>query len=170
MSDVENVQDLMAHAYAMELEASERYAEFADVMATHNNRDVAELFAKLARIEQLHAGQILSSMGWTQAPAPASGDYRWLGMERPETGDHTELHYLMTPWHALKIARVNEERAHQFFGEIGRKATSPEVRAAALEMESDEAEHVRLIDEWLARTPRPETDWAHDFDPPQYHD
>ena len=28
----------------------------------------------------------------------------------------------------------------------------------------------RLIDDWLARTPRPENDWAHDFDPPQYHD
>jgi hypothetical protein len=47
--------DLMAHAYAMELEASERYSEFADV--THNNREVSDLFAKLAKIEQLHAGR-----------------------------------------------------------------------------------------------------------------
>ncbi|HPU54344.1 MAG TPA: ferritin family protein [Burkholderiaceae bacterium] len=170
MSDVRNVQDLMAHAYAMELEASERYAEFSDVMVTHNNREVAELFSRLARIEQLHANQILAAMGWTQAPSAASGDYRWLGPERPETGDHTELHYLMTPWHALKIARANEERAHQFYGEVARTAASDEIRAAAREMETEEAEHVRLIDEWLAKTPRPDNDWAHDFDPPQYLD
>lgn len=61
-------------------------------------------------------------------------------------------------------------RAHLFFGEIARKAGTPELRAAALEMQADEAEHVRLIDEWLARTPLPVGDWAHDFDPPQYHD
>ena len=166
MSDVENVQDLMAHAYAMELEASERYAEFADVMATHNNRDVAELFAKLARIEQLHAGQILSSMGWTQAPAAASGDYRWLGMERPETGDHTELHYLMTPWHALQLSLSGEKRALANFTRIVETATDPKVKALAEELAGEEAEHGNRVHRLLRRYPKPEDSWAADPDPP----
>ena len=51
--------DFMVHAYAMETEAAERYAEFADAMEMHNNREVAELFRKLSRIEQRHADQIL---------------------------------------------------------------------------------------------------------------
>ena len=35
------LSEFMAHAYAMELEASQRYADFADAMETHNNREVA---------------------------------------------------------------------------------------------------------------------------------
>ncbi|MCC6560603.1 MAG: rubrerythrin, partial [Xanthomonadales bacterium] len=45
-----------------------------------------------------------------------------------------------------------------------------DVRAAAEEMRDEEAEHVRLIDEWLARTPAPDDGWATDLDPPNYHD
>ena len=36
--------EFMAHAYAMEAEAAERYAEFADSMETHNNLEVASMF------------------------------------------------------------------------------------------------------------------------------
>ena len=45
------VEQFMACAYAMEVEATERYAELAEQMDTHHNREVAELFAKLARID-----------------------------------------------------------------------------------------------------------------------
>ena len=41
----------MARAYVMEIDASERYADFADQMEVHNNLDVAQLFRKLSRIE-----------------------------------------------------------------------------------------------------------------------
>lgn len=165
-----NVHELMVYAYAMEAEAAERYAEFADAMETHNNPAVAELFRKMARIESLHAQQIRDRMGWHDAPAPAGGAYRWEGMEAPETADHGDLHYLMTPHHALKIARVNEERARQFYAKLARQADDDETRAAALEMCEEEAEHVRLIDEWLARTPAPEKGWAVDLDPPNYNE
>jgi hypothetical protein len=41
---VSTMNELMAFAYALEIEAAERYAEFADAMESHNNREVAELF------------------------------------------------------------------------------------------------------------------------------
>jgi hypothetical protein len=44
------------------------------------------------------------------------------------------------------------------------------VKKAAEEMKEEEAEHVRLIEEWLKRTPKPETDWAIDPDPPALAD
>ena len=62
----------MAYAYAMEVEAAERYAELADQMSTHHNREVSELFAKLARIEGKHRDQILAKMGWTSPPEAAA--------------------------------------------------------------------------------------------------
>ena len=66
------VEEFMAYACAMEVEATERYAELAELMDTHHNREVAELFAKLARIEGKHRDQrpgddeqnLLNSRNW----------------------------------------------------------------------------------------------------------
>ena len=161
--------DFMAHAYAMEAEAAERYAEFADSMEMHNNREVAELFRKLARIEQRHADQILEQMGWKQSPI-TQANVRWQGIEGPETADPTELHYLMQPYHALQIALLNEKRARDFFANLAKVTKDAGVRKGALEMEQDEAEHVRLIEEWLKRTPVPDANWEADPDPPVLSD
>jgi len=166
---VASASEFMAHAYAMEAEAAERYAEFADSMEMHNNHEVAELFRKLSRIEQRHADQILEQMGWKQSPV-SSADYRWEGTEGPETADPTELHYLMQPYHALQIALHNEKRARDFFAHLAKVATNAGVRKGALEMREEEAEHVRLIEEWLKRTPVPGSNWETDQDPPVLSD
>ena len=166
---VASASEFMAHAYAMEAEAAERYAEFADSMEMHNNREVAELFRKLSRIEQRHADQILEQMGWKQSPV-TSVDVRWEGAEGPETADSTELHYLMQPYHALQIALHNERRARDFFAHLAKVTKDAGVRKGALEMEQDEAEHVRLIEEWLKRTPLPDANWEADPDPPTLSD
>ena len=166
---VASASEFMAHAYAMEAEAAERYAEFADSMEMHNNREVAELFRKLSRIEQRHADQILEQMGWKQSPV-TSVDVRWEGAEGPETADSTELHYLMQPYHALQIALHNERRARDFFAHLAKVTKDAGVRKGALEMEQDEAGHVRLIEEWLKRTPLPDANWEADPDPPTLSD
>lgn len=163
---ITSIDELMAYAYALELEASERYAEFADAMDVHNNREVAELFRKLARIEHRHAEQVLEEMGWLSPPPAPHGGYKWEGFEAPETGDVGELHYLMRPYHALQIALHNEKRAHAFFGGLVKQARNAKVKKAAEGMKEEEAEHVRLIEEWLKRTPKPDADWAVDPDPP----
>ena len=168
-SVVKSSAEFMAYAYAMEAEAVERYAEFADSMEMHNNREVAELFRKLSRIEQRHADQILEQMGWKQSPV-TSTDVRWEGAEGPETADPTELHYLMQPYHALQIALHNEKRARDFFAHLAKTTKDKGVRAGALEMEEEEAEHVRLIEEWLKRTPKPDANWQADPDPPVLSD
>lgn len=163
---IATVAELMIHAYAMEAEAAERYAEFADAMEAHNNPEVAELFRKLARIELLHGEQVLQAMGW-DTPPPHSGDFRWQGTEAPESGERGELHYLMHPYHALRIAHHNEQRAFDFFGRIARGPGNAAVRKAAAEIEEEEREHVHLIEEWLKRTPQPPSDWEFDPDPPK---
>ena len=162
------VEEFMAYAYAMEVEAAERYAELADQMSTHHNREVAELFAKLARIEGKHRDQIAVQMGWTKAPDTAV--FRWETPEGPETTDYGDLHYLMQPWHALKLAEHNEQRAVEFFERFAAARVPADVRAAALEMAGEEREHVRLIGEWLAKVSPPEPGWDEDMDPPAVAD
>ena len=167
---VRTMNELMAFAYALEIEAAERYGEFADAMEQHNNREVAELFRKLARIEHKHAEQILEEMRWTAPPKSPIGGYQWEGLEGPETADFTTLHYLMQPYHALEIALLNEKRAFEFFSGLVRRATTDKIKRAAKEMAGEEAEHVRLIQNWMKKVPLPEPHWDADLDPPRYVD
>ena len=162
------VDEFMAYAYAMEVEAAERYAELAEQMDTHHNREVSTLFAKLARIEGKHRDQIAAQMAWTKAPDASV--FRWETPEGPETTDYGDLHYLMQPWHALKLAEHNERRAVEFFERFAAARVPADVRAAALEMAGEEREHVRLIGEWLAKVPPPEPGWDEDMDPPAVAD
>ena len=158
--------DFMAQAYTMEIEASQRYSEFAEQMEVHNNQEVAQLFRKLAAIEGLHAKQILDEMGWPQMPEPVYA-LQWAGGEPPESAPVTEVHYLMQPWHALELALNNELRAEKFLSAIAKSARTPaEVRKLAAEMAGEETEHVRLIREWMKRVPKPDRDWSRDPDPP----
>ncbi len=158
------VEDFMAYACAMEVEAAERYEELAELMVAHNNREVAALFARLARIEGKHRDQILERMGWTSAPSAVH--FAWETPEAPETTDPGDLHYLMTAHHALRLAEHNERRAVEFFAGFARARVPADVRAAAEEMAAEEREHVRLIGEWLQKVPPPESGWAEDLDPP----
>jgi rubrerythrin len=158
--------DFMARAYTMELEATERYAQFAEQLETHNNREVAQLFRKLADIETLHAKRILEEMKWPSVPSlpPA---YAWEGDEGPETAPFDRLHYLMQAWHALEIALRCEQDAQKYYDNIAASRAPRQVRDAAREMAAEEAEHVRLIKEWMKRVPRPDPGWDEDPDPPR---
>lgn len=161
---VPTLEDFMARAYAMELEATERYAQFAEQLDTHNNREVAELFRKLSHIESLHARRILEEMGWPSLPALAPA-CAWESPEGPETAAADAVHYLMQPYHALEIALRCELQAQQYFEGIAAGEAPPGVRKAAVEMADEEREHVRLIRDWMRRVPQPEAGWDEDPDP-----
>ena len=60
------------------------FSQFAEQLDTHNNREVAQMFGKLAKIEALHAKRILEEMGWPSMPAPPPA-YAWDTPEGPET-------------------------------------------------------------------------------------
>lgn len=164
------LQDFMAQALAMEREAVARYTEFADSMEMHNNREVAAMFRTMAGYEAKHAAQIMAQMGWSSDPPPPPGGYGWPDLEAPETVPIDEVHYLMQPWHALQLALAAEQRAEAFFGELAAAATNEEVRAKALELQAEEAEHVELVKAWMKKVPQPDRDWENDPDPPRYID
>ena len=164
------LDEFMTQALVMEVEAAQRYTEFADAMETHNNREVAALFRKMADIEGRHAQQIMEQMGWTTVPGPRPGLLSWARFEAPETAPGDEVHYLMQPYHALELALANEQRAERFFAELARAATTDPVRKAARELQAEEREHVALVRAWMKKVPKPAADWANDPDPPVYTD
>jgi len=166
----QTLESFMAHAYQMEIEASQRYAELADAMEMHNNREVTELFRKMATIEGKHAAQIMAQRGWTEPPEIPAGPAPWGGFEAPETAPVDDVHYLMQPWHALEIALASEERAEHFFARLADVASIAEIREAAIGLRDEEREHVALVKQWMQKVAKPDRDWALDPDPPRYTD
>jgi rubrerythrin len=161
--------EFMSRAYAMELEATERYAQFAEQLDTHNNKEVAGLFRKLSQIESLHAKRILEEMHWPRMPALTPA-YAWETPEGPETAPFDSLHYLMQPYHALEIALRCEMQAQQYYEGIAASKAPSRVRAAAAEMAEEERDHVQLIRAWLKKVPKPAAGWDQDPDPPRMSD
>ncbi len=162
--------DFMAQAWEMEIEAAQRYSDFADAMEIHNNLEVAAMFRTMANYETKHADEIMATMGWSEAPPVTRRDGAWPGYEGPETTPGDEVHYLMQPWHALRLALAAEERAERFFAELVRIAPNKAVRDAARELQAEEQEHVALVRAWMKKVPKPDRDWALDPDPPSYTD
>jgi rubrerythrin len=109
-------------------------------------------------------------MGWADDVVSPLHGGMWTTPEAPETVAFEDVHYLMHPWHALKLALKAEERAQAFFEQLARDATSDAIRRAAEEMRDEEAEHVALVKQWMAKVPKPDADWAEDPDPPRYID
>ncbi len=169
-SEVATVSDLLMRAHAMEVEAADRYDEFAAQMELHNNREVAALFRKLAGIERKHADGLAADLVARGVRTTARTPLGSLGEEGLETASAGALHYLMTPYHALEIALRNEQRALTFFGLLAEATGPTELRELANEFAREEVEHVELLQQWLARTAKPRDDWAYDPDEPRTPD
>lgn len=155
---LDTVAELYVHAIAIEREAAERYAELAERMADLGNEEVAALFGFLARAEARHLAELRRRTDGVALPALCA-DYSWLHDGAPETVARELVFRLMTQRDALQIALLAEKRARAFFEHAVRIADDPAVRALAREMAAEEAEHIALVQELLARTPAPLASW-----------
>jgi rubrerythrin len=158
------VEDLLVEAHALESEAAQRYREFAEIMESHNNGEVAQLFRSIAAQEAEHAEQIARRIGGRAALSPPRE------RRSPAVAELEQAHYLMQPWHALQIAIEAERRAFDFYASVARASDSEELRKAATQLQAEEREHVALLEQWLGRVPVPPPGWDDDPDPPRYTD
>lgn len=157
---VRTPNELYAHALAIEREAAERYAELAQRMDDLGNDDVAQLFRRLAVFEAEHLDTLERRTNGVQVPQVAPGEYAWMDASAPETVARELVFRLLTPRHALGIALEAERRAQQFFAEVKATATDPALRALAQEMALEEAGHIAMVEQALAKTPDAQVDWA----------
>ena len=163
---VASLNDLLAIAYQIEIDAVERYNLLADQMETHNNPELVKVFRDLARAEGIHGEEIRRLAGDFDIVAHARRIAKFERSESPEEADLTSAHYMMTPWHALQLSLDGEKRALAYFTSIVETAKDPKVKAMAAELVEEEAEHVNLVHRLLRRYPPPSDSWADDLDPP----
>jgi rubrerythrin len=163
---IASLNDLLAVAYQIEIDAVDRYNLLADQMETHNNPELVKVFRDLARAEGIHGEEIRRLAGDFDVAAHARQIAKFERSESPEEVDLGSAHYMMTPWHALQLSLGGEERALAYFTSIVETAKDPKVKALAAELVEEEAEHVSLVHRLLLRYPKPSETWADDMDPP----
>ena len=160
MKPIRTAAELYAQAIAVEREAAERYGEFSQRMSDMGAEAAAGVFGSLARMETEHLQALERRTEGLALPRLDTQDYRWLEAGAPERSAHEFALRLMTPHSALNIALGAEKRAQVFFEFVLMTADDPALRALAREMAADENEHIALIEQLLARTPRGVVDWA----------
>lgn len=163
---IATVAEFFAHAQALELGMVERYEEMADSMEVHNNPAVAEMFRELAATGQKHAGRIVERSRGMELPRIAPWDFKWGDGAGPETASSDDVHYLMTPYHALELARDAGRGAQRFYSRVSEHAPDPEVSKIAAEFAKEEANHVKMLNQWIKDHPKPKDGWDYDPDPP----
>ncbi|MDX9860197.1 MAG: ferritin family protein [Rhodospirillales bacterium] len=163
---IDTIEEFLAHALNLESEVAERYEEIADSMEIHNNTEVAQLFRKLARASAKHAGEMRERAAGKVLPKIAPWDFQWGDASAPETPSMDKTHYLMTPYQALDMARNAEIQAQNYYTSVADNTSNADVRKLGLEFAYEEAEHVDLVNNLIARYPKPEKGWDFDPDPP----
>jgi rubrerythrin len=166
---VASADDVLAHAYAMESEAADRYHDLADQMEVHNNSEAADIFDKMARIEQIHADKLADMCRQRGVSKRSPWEYRWLDPEAPEVTPVEEAHYLMPAMQALKLALHNEKRALAFYQALLAGSPGEDVKALAEEFAEEEREHVALVEKWIADYPDVGLHFPEDPDEPVAH-
>lgn len=163
---INSLADLFAVAYRIEADAVARYDLLADQMESHNNPDLVAVFRDLSRAEAIHRDEIRRLAGDIDVATHAQRLPRWDRGDGPEEADLGGTHYLMTPWHALRLALAGEERALEFFTSVAAIAKDAEIKKLAEEFVEEEAEHVNLVHRLLRKYEQPSESWAADPDPP----
>ena len=141
----------LAHAIALEEEATERYLELADMMEAHRNDEVSQLFRDMVRYSRMHLESIVERSQGEALPEMSPREFAWT--TPPEAGGDEAFDYTLDAYNALRYARENEQRAHDYYADVGRHSTDAEVQRLAEEFAAEEAEHVAALDVWLDRTP-----------------
>ena len=163
---IRSTEELLACSLAIEKEAVERFTDLADQMEVHHNYEVADLFRKLAEIEGLHVENVNAASAGKKLPDMMAWEFEWPDGASPEGGSIEEAHYLMQPWHAVELAMKGEKRAVEFFRYVATTATDEKVVELALELVNEEEGHLKLLESWHERFPKPDEGWDEDMDPP----
>lgn len=139
---IDSIELFYAHAIAIEREASERYAEFAEWFADRDEEVLAGLCRGLERLERDHMQMLRGASGALQLPPVAETRYHWLDASSPEAPARELFYRIASTRQLLEVALQAECDARRFFAWVARTSRETAVRRLARQMAREEGEHV----------------------------
>jgi rubrerythrin len=159
------LMDALDLASLIELEARRRYTEFAESLGSRGVDDAGAVFRSMAVNENKHCEEIaerrIALFG--DKPAKVTLDDIF-DVEAPDVGD---VRWNMSALKAYQLALYSEQKAFAFYDEALDYVTQPDVKALFEELREEEAEHVRMLVNIIAKLPKSaETELEdEDYDP-----
>ena len=143
-----SLMDTLDMAKLIEVEACERYNLFAEQLGT---TDAGEVFQSMAVNEKKHGDELAERRRklFGSEPARVTLDDIF-DVEAPDVGS---TRWNMSEFKAYQVALHAEKRAFSFYDNALRTVKNPEVKALFEELREEEAEHVRMVEEIIARLP-----------------
>ncbi|HEY0837572.1 MAG TPA: ferritin family protein, partial [Azospirillum sp.] len=133
-------------ALAMEEEAVRRYRQLATIMESRYALDTAATFLTLAEEEQDHAQAIAALAGRLGRPLASGAAFTWrLPPEIAASWDDLTDRTRVTPYRALAVAVLNEQRGFAWFSYVAANATDPDVRRQAEALAAEELNHAAML-------------------------
>jgi erythrin-vacuolar iron transport family protein len=143
------LMDTLDLATLIELEACQRYALFVEQIGSAT--DAGAFFQAMVVNERKHADEIgarrLQLYGETPARVKLDDIF---DVEAPDVGSTRRN---MSAFSACQVALHAERKAHDFYDRALARVTDPEVRALFEELRDEEAEHVHMVEQIMAKLP-----------------
>ncbi|MBM3562522.1 MAG: rubrerythrin [Alphaproteobacteria bacterium] len=147
---MESVEEFLAYAINLELEAANRYGMLADAMEAGGNHEVGKLFRRLADYSRLHLAEARARGGFRDIPKMRPDEFVWPGFESPETAAIWAADPFIGREQALEIARDAETAGLDYYQRVLDSTSDPEIKTLAKEFVAEERSHVAELDKWIA--------------------
>jgi rubrerythrin len=145
------LMDAIDLAALIEIEAQKRYTQFAERLGSRDAGDAGAVFEAMAVNESKHGEQLaerrLALFG--DAPPVVKLDDIF-DVEAPDFGAPSMN---MSPLKAYQVALSSEKKAFAFYSQALRYVNQPDVKVLFEELRDEEAEHVRMLEEIIAKLP-----------------
>jgi rubrerythrin len=146
-----SLMDALDLAALIEIEAYTRYKQFAERLGSRDSGDAGAVFESMAVNEGKHGEQLAErrlALFGEKPPAVKLDDI--FDVEAPDFGAPSMN---MSPLKAYQVALSSEKKAFAFYGQALRYVNHTDVKALFEELRDEEAEHVRMLEEIIAKLP-----------------
>jgi len=146
-----SLMDALDLAKLIEMEAHHRYRMFASQLGRRGGYDAGAFFATMAENEAKHGRELEARRKalFGEAPARVTLDDLF-DVEAPEMGAPRRG---MSTVQAFEVGLAAEKKAYDFYDMALPGITDSEVRALFTELRDEETEHVKMLQEELAKLP-----------------
>lgn len=146
---IQTLEEFIAHAIAIEQEATERYREFELHFAQRGEEVLEGLCRNLAALEGEHLEQLRARSRDLTLPAIAADEFRWIEGHSPESIPRDLFYSVASKRDLLLLALRAEAGAQFFFAWVARTTPDARVREIAHQMSREEAQHVNWLEQAL---------------------
>ena len=149
--EIRSVEAFFGYAVKVEQDAAIHYDQLGAAMEKVGNAEVANLFRELADYSRLHLEEAKKRAGAIDYNLHVPANYVWPDHATPERTDLWAGDPALSRLGALKAALLGERRGLEFYHSVAGFSKDPEIVKQAKEFVKEEAEHVEILERWIAR-------------------